>query len=121
MWEYFRWIFTGPIWFRLFSLLLILSLGFWGYKRNQLNKTELARKVFYEFTGINKLPKDISLRIVNKLKQVKQNPFHYLEHFEGGKCFKLRIGDYRAIVEANIENKILVVRILDKRGRIYKR
>lgn len=70
---------------------------------------------------IDKLPKNISLRIINKLKQLKENPFHYLEHFEGKKVYKLRIGDYRALIDVNFDNKILKVRVLDKRGRIYKR
>lgn len=70
---------------------------------------------------IKKLSKQISLRILNKLEEVAQNPFHYLEHYEGDNCFKLRIGDYRALIDVDFQNKILKVRVLDKRGRIYKR
>jgi len=32
---------------------------------------------------IKKLPKQISLRILNKFEEVAQDPFHYLEHYEG--------------------------------------
>jgi mRNA-degrading endonuclease RelE of RelBE toxin-antitoxin system len=64
--------------------------------------------------------KDIAKRIVSKIKSIKENPFHYLEHY-GGKGYKLRIGDYRAIIDLDFEKKILFVRVLDKRGRIYKR
>ncbi|MFH1521776.1 MAG: type II toxin-antitoxin system RelE/ParE family toxin [archaeon] len=70
--------------------------------------------------AIIKLPQEISLRIIKKLKQLEENPFHYLEHYEGD-GYKFRIGDYRALIDADIENRILTVRILDKRGRIYKR
>lgn len=69
---------------------------------------------------IIKLSQDISLRIINRLKRLEENPFRYLEHYEGD-GYKFRIGDYRALIDADIENKILVVRVLDKRGRIYKR
>ena len=69
----------------------------------------------------DKLPENIAQRIIKKLNQIKENPFRYLEHFEGQNGFKLRIGDYRAIIDADLQKKILVVRILDKRGRIYKR
>jgi len=42
---------------------------------------------------LRSLPEKISLRIIKKLKQVKENPFRYLEHYEG-KYYKLRIGDF---------------------------
>tara|TARA_Y100000034_G_scaffold101157_1_gene125223 strand:- start:44 stop:295 length:252 start_codon:yes stop_codon:yes gene_type:complete len=69
---------------------------------------------------LDKLPQDISLRIINKLEKIKDNPFHFLEHYEG-KYYKLRIGDYRVLIDIDSEKKILWVRIMDKRGRIYKR
>ena len=68
-----------------------------------------------------KLPKDIQERIKNKFKEVAEEPFHYLEHYEGADSYKLRIGDYRALIDVDFENKILLVRVLDLRGRIYKR
>lgn len=77
--------------------------------------TSKANKIF------NKLPKSIAIRILNKVDEIKINPFHYLEHYEGQNLYKLRIGDYRALIEVIHKEKILVVRVLDKRGRIYKR
>jgi mRNA-degrading endonuclease RelE of RelBE toxin-antitoxin system len=70
---------------------------------------------------MKKLPDEISLRIINKLKSITADPFRFLEHFEGDNLFKLRIGYYRALIEADFVRMVLVVRILDKRGRIYKR
>jgi len=70
---------------------------------------------------LRSLPTDVSQRIVRKIKGIENNPFHYLEHVEIDKCYKLRIGNYRALVEVDYENKILIVRMLDKRSRIYKR
>ena len=69
---------------------------------------------------LDKLPQNISLRIINKLEQIKENPFHFLEHYEG-EYYKLRIGDYRALIDIDFQRKIIWVRIIDKRGRIYKR
>jgi len=68
---------------------------------------------------LKKLPKNISERIFNKVESIKENPFHFLEHYEG-KYYKLRIGDYRAFIDINFEKKILIIQVLDKRGRIYK-
>ncbi len=73
-----------------------------------------AKKVF------NNLPNEVALRFTKKLRQLKENPFRHLRHFEGG-GYKFRVGDYRAIIDVDFERKILVVRILDKRSRIYKR
>lgn len=69
---------------------------------------------------LGKLPKNISERIFNKVESIKDNPFHFLEHYEG-KYYKLRIGDYRALIDIDFDKKILIVQVVDKRGRIYKR
>ena len=69
---------------------------------------------------LKKLPRNISERIFNKVESIKENPFHFLEHYEG-KYYKLRIGDYRTLIDIDFENKILIVQVVDKRGRIYKR
>jgi mRNA interferase RelE/StbE len=69
---------------------------------------------------LRKLPSEVSKRIVKKIKEIKENPFRYLEHFEGN-GYKFRIGDYRLIIDVDQNNKILKIRVLDKRSRIYKR
>jgi len=73
------------------------------------------------FKFLNKLPKEVAMRILRKLDSVKENPFRYLEHYEGEDVYKLRIGDYRMLIDIDFENKILTIQVFDKRGRIYKR
>ena len=68
---------------------------------------------------LNKLPQKEALRIIEKLEQIQENPFRYFEHYEGN-YYKLRVGDYRALIDVDFERKILWIRVLDKRGRIYK-
>jgi mRNA interferase RelE/StbE len=68
---------------------------------------------------LNKLQKDIAQRILNKLDKAKEDPFRYLEYYEGD-GYKLRIGDYRLLMDVNFIEKILTVQVFDKRGRIYK-
>ena len=70
---------------------------------------------------LRKLPKDVSARIVLKVKEMKGEPFRYLEHYEGADVYKLRVGDYRLLIDVNLTNKNLKIRVLDHRGRIYKR
>ena len=64
---------------------------------------------------------DTAKRILNKLHTIKSNPFRYLDHYEGEKLYKLRIGDFRALIDVDNEKKILYVEVLDKRSRIYKK
>ena len=68
---------------------------------------------------LRKLPKDISKRIVLKVQEVRKEPFHYLEHYEGKDYYKLRVGDYRMLIDVDLKDKVLFVRVLDHRGRIY--
>ena len=70
---------------------------------------------------IKKCDADLSERIKKKLNLLKDDPFRYLKHYEGDDVFKLRIGDYRALVDVDTERELIFVQVLDKRGRIYKR
>ena len=73
------------------------------------------------FKVLEKLPKEIIQRVLNKFDLVIEEPFRFLEHYEGENLFKLRIGDYRALVEVNIQNKILLVKVFDHRSKIYNK
>lgn len=72
------------------------------------------------FKELESLPKYIRERIIKRIDKVKENPFHFLEHFERKGFYKLRIGDYRAIASVDFENKIIKMHIFDHGGRIYK-
>ena len=69
---------------------------------------------------LRKLPADVSQRIIIKIREVQENPFRYLEHYEGADHYKLRIGDYRLLVDVDIKNKVLLVQVIGHRGNIYK-
>lgn len=66
---------------------------------------------------LKKLEKKESERILDKIDVIQENPFRYLEHYEGD-FYKLRIGDYRALID--FDKKMIIIEVLDKRGRIYK-
>jgi mRNA interferase RelE/StbE len=68
---------------------------------------------------LEQLERHVAERIVTKLDEVLENPFRYLEHYEG-QGYKLRIGEYRLLIDVDSTEKVLFVRVLDKRGRIYK-
>ena len=79
----------------------------------QVKFSNLATKFF------RKLPSDIQERVKNKFREIAIEPSRYLEHYEGD-YYKIRIGDLRALVDIDNANKIIWIRVLDKRGRIYK-
>ncbi len=68
---------------------------------------------------LESLQKDVALRILDKLEEIKENPFRYLGHYEG-EYYKLRIGDFRMLLDLDFNNKCLIIEVFDKRGRIYK-
>ncbi len=50
------------------------------------------------FKNLENLPKQLIEHILKKMERVAENPFRYLEHYEGEQVYKLRIGDYRALI-----------------------
>ena len=61
---------------------------------------------------LKKLQKKDSEIILNKINELRDNPFRYLKRLQGAKLWRLRIMDYRAIVDVIISmNKIIVLRI----------
>ena len=72
------------------------------------------------FKALKTLPFHIQERIIKKVRELIDNPFRFLGHFSG-RLYKLRIGDYRALVDVDFGNKVITIQILGHRGRIYKR
>ncbi len=72
----------------------------------QIEITETAKKF------LQKLDKKSYKIILNKIYSLRENPFRYLKRLQGEKLWRLRIGDYRAIVDVIISmNKMIVIRI----------
>ncbi|MBL7051075.1 type II toxin-antitoxin system RelE/ParE family toxin [Candidatus Woesearchaeota archaeon] len=68
---------------------------------------------------LEKLPKEIRLRIFNKILSTKSNPFRYFERLKSRKDYKLRVGDYR--ICADIDNQTIVITLIGHRKNIYKK
>ena len=61
---------------------------------------------------LKKLQRKDAEIILNKIYSIRENPFRYLKRLQGDKLWRLRIGDYRAIVDVIVSiNKIIVLRI----------
>lgn len=63
----------------------------------------------------------IAQRIVSKFDDVVWNPDHYLNPLTGSPYYKLRVGDYRAVVDRlrNEDPEVLFVREVGHRRNIW--
>ena len=69
---------------------------------------------------LDRLPGQIAHRIITKVNAIRDNPFHFLEHYEGAAIFKLRIGSYRVLMDVDLKTATISVRTLGHRRNIYK-
>lgn len=69
---------------------------------------------------LNKLEKELKERIWNKLQQCKEDPFRFLEHLTQIDGYKLRVGDYRLIIDIDDISKTMKVLKAGHRKNIYE-
>ena len=70
---------------------------------------------------LKKLDRKEREMILKKIYSLRENPFRNLKRLQGDKLWRLRVGDYRVIVDVIVSgNKIVVVRI-GKRSNVYKK
>ena len=73
---------------------------------------------------LKKCDKNLSIKILDKIKELSNNPFPQdVKRVVGRKekTFRIRAGDYRITYVAFISKKTIVITDIDKRGRIYKK
>ncbi len=70
---------------------------------------------------LRKLPKNISSRVVKKIRLVGETGIglELLNEHEFG--FKIRIGDYRALCDIYYNPGKIIVRIVEHRKKVYKK
>jgi len=68
---------------------------------------------------LKKLDKHEADILLNKIYSLKENPHRYLKRLQGEKLWRMRVRDYRVIVDVIIsKNKIFIIRI-GKRCNVY--
>ncbi|MBI2140332.1 type II toxin-antitoxin system RelE/ParE family toxin [Candidatus Woesearchaeota archaeon] len=68
---------------------------------------------------LEKLSQENTLAIIKKVEEAKANPQHFLERLAGTKAYKLRIGDYRVIIDLKANEKKLEVLAVWHRKDVY--
>jgi mRNA interferase RelE/StbE len=63
---------------------------------------------------------EVSQRIRNKLHEISDFPEHYLKRLSGSSYYRLRVGDYRVIIDWDKYEGELFVRRIGERDSVYK-
>ncbi len=69
---------------------------------------------------LKKLELDISRRIVTKVVDLERGPYHFVEKMTDVGCWKLRVGEYRVLLDILEKNKQIDVLKVGHRKKIYK-
>ena len=79
--------------------------------------------IFSEFSEkqLNKLPEEVQIRITSTLERCKIRPYPHVKKLVGSKYFRLRVGDYRVIMD--IIDNVLIIHVIElgHRKNIYKK
>ena len=70
---------------------------------------------------LRKLDRSTSKRIVKKVDEMKLDPKRYLEPLREIGGYKLRVGDYRVIIDVDWDTKTIFVLLVGHRKKIYKK
>jgi mRNA interferase RelE/StbE len=70
-------------------------------------------------TEFRKLDRAVRDRIARKLQAIAVDPARYLIRLRSVEAYKLRVGDYRAIVDADGRRKVLYVLSVGHRSTVY--
>ena len=76
--------------------------------------TKLAEKQLYKLEGI------IQKRVVSSLERIKIRPHHHIKKLVSCPYFRLRVGDYRLILDIKEGTLIILVLEIGHRKNIYK-
>ncbi|MCK5449737.1 type II toxin-antitoxin system RelE/ParE family toxin [Candidatus Pacearchaeota archaeon] len=57
--------------------------------------------------------------ILKKIFSIRENPFHFLKKLQGSKLWRLRIKDYRAVIDVIVLGKRIIVLRIGHRKNVY--
>lgn len=69
---------------------------------------------------VRSLESTVRKRIVKKVGAIANNPFRFVERLEGYSLFKLRVGDYRAILDIKSKEELIIVVLVGHRSKVYQ-
>lgn len=69
---------------------------------------------------LSNLDSEVRKRIIRKVGLIAENPLHYVERLTGYPLFKLRVGDYRAIIDLKISRLQIIIVLVAHRSKVYQ-
>lgn len=72
------------------------------------------------YKQLKDLDKELAKRVVRKVKELEKSPFDKSKPLLGCDFRRLRIGDYRVILEILPEKRLIKIILLGTRKNIYK-
>jgi len=68
---------------------------------------------------LKKIPKQDVEIILNKIYSLRENPFRFLKRLKGYKLWRLRILEYRVIIDVVVSGKRIIVLRIGYRKNVY--
>ncbi len=68
---------------------------------------------------LKKLDKNEAKIILKKIYAIRENPFAHVKRLEGHKLWRLRIMDFRAVLDIVISGKKIIVLRIGHRKKVY--
>ena len=76
--------------------------------------TETAKK------QLAKINRQDAKRIDVMLREIEEDPFHYVTRLVGLELYKLRVGDYRVLMSIQKYRMLIMVAEISHRSNVYK-
>ncbi len=80
-------------------------------------EVEYSEESLFQLRGLD-VP--VAKRIIRKIESARSNPHRFFVRLVGRVEYKLRVGDYRVIVDIDENRRVIVVRSLGHRKNVYK-
>ena len=68
---------------------------------------------------LNKLDREIGQRIISTLVRIRIRPDAYVKKLVGDEGYRLRVGNYRVILDIDREKLMILVLRIDQRRNVY--
>ena len=79
--------------------------------------------VFFSATAVRqlkRLDKHVQKRVISAIERIRIRPGSFLKRLVGMPYFRLRVGDYRVIIDIRQEKMVIMVVYVGHRKSIYK-
>jgi mRNA interferase RelE/StbE len=70
---------------------------------------------------LKKLSSDIQEKIIEALKEIRNDPFEHVKKLQGVDLYSLRVGEYRVVMSFDGNNYIIYVIEIGNRNKVYRK